>query len=326
MLNRVQGTVYGQLIGDALGTRYEFKPAVQVSHMMKRDLEGHQSLPILGGGPFELIPGQVTDDSELALGLFFAILEGHGFYKEAVGTRYVEWYQSRPFDIGTSTQNAFRDAFCYEEIIANAQKYNKTSMSNGCLMRTSPLGLIGVNMTDSLLVQYCEQDTIMTNPHPVCVDAVKVYVMAIKYAILTGDKKYVYQKACETATTSLVKHFLHDAKSKNEPVALEGGGVTYADSKSMGYIGIAFQNAFYQLLHAKNFEEGLIDTVLLGGDTDTNGCICGALLGALYGQSCIPPIWINSIKIENPRMRHWIYVDQRNIDKHITDFVEKILS
>lgn len=41
----------------------------------------------------------------------------------------------------------------------------------------------------------------------------------------------------------------------------------------------AFHNALWQLLHATNLEEAVVDnTVMRGGDTDTNAAICGALL------------------------------------------------
>jgi len=54
---------------------------------------------------------------------------------------------------------------------------------------------------------------------------------------------------------------------------------------------IALHNAFYQALHATNVEEALVDTVMRGGDTDTNGAIAGALLGAIHGRSGVPERW-----------------------------------
>jgi ADP-ribosylglycohydrolase len=59
----------------------------------------------------------------------------------------------------------------------------------------------------------------------------------------------------------------------------------------MGWAKIALQNAFHRLLHAPDFQEGLVATVMAGGDTDTNGCIAGALLGAVHGEQGIPARW-----------------------------------
>jgi len=47
---------------------------------------------------------------------------------------------------------------------------------------------------------------------------------------------------------------------------------------NQGWVLIALQNAFHQLVRAPSAEEGTIATVNAGGDTDTNGAIAGALL------------------------------------------------
>lgn len=46
--------------------------------------------------------------------------------------------------------------------------------------------------------------------------------------------------------------------------------------------------SLWQLLHAPSLEEGVVDTVMRGGDTDTNAAICGALIGAVHGRGAIP--------------------------------------
>lgn len=51
----------------------------------------------------------------------------------------------------------------------------------------------------------------------------------------------------------------------------------------------------WQLLHAPTGEEAIIDTVMRGGDTDTNAAICGALLGAVHGRDAIPARWQTAV-------------------------------
>ena len=63
----------------------------------------------------------------------------------------------------------------------------------------------------------------------------------------------------------------------------------------MGWVLIALQNAFWQLLHAASPEEGIVGTVMCGGDTDTNAAIAGALLGAVHGREAIPFAWRDRI-------------------------------
>jgi hypothetical protein len=62
-----------------------------------------------------------------------------------------------------------------------------------------------------------------------------------------------------------------------------------------GWVLTAFRNALWQLLHASNLEEAVVDTVMRGGDTDTNAAICGALLGAVSGRDAVPGQWVDSL-------------------------------
>jgi hypothetical protein len=39
----------------------------------------------------------------------------------------------------------------------------------------------------------------------------------------------------------------------------------------------------------------VVETVMAGGDTDTNAAIAGALLGALHGRAAIPPSWRSAV-------------------------------
>ena len=69
------------------------------------------------------------------------------------------------------------------------------------------------------------------------------------------------------------------------------GGAPDEYYRQMGWVRIAFQNAFHQALRAPSFEEGVVDTIGRGGDTDTNAAIAGALLGAIHGREAVPARW-----------------------------------
>jgi ADP-ribosylglycohydrolase len=49
----------------------------------------------------------------------------------------------------------------------------------------------------------------------------------------------------------------------------------------IGFVRIAFVNAFQHLLRGSTYEMCLRETLGRGGDTDTNACIAGALAGRL---------------------------------------------
>ena len=64
-----------------------------------------------GGGSWDIAPGQVTDDSELAMCLMHALVEGKGkIDAKAIVKNYGLWYQSDPFAVGSTTANAMEQA------------------------------------------------------------------------------------------------------------------------------------------------------------------------------------------------------------------------
>jgi ADP-ribosyl-[dinitrogen reductase] hydrolase len=311
-IDRIVGCLYGQVVGDALGTRYEFKNAKTVSKMIDNDIDGG-FVPILGGGPFNLQEGQVTDDTEMAFALAQSILENKCYDKEQVALKYIKWINSDPFDIGNTIKRALSNADNYDHITRKAD-YN--SLSNGCLMRISPLAIHCIFDSDKNLLKLCKKDCIMTNSNPIAINAVQVYAIAIKYAILTGNKMTAFTNALKWVKDPLIQNILTRAKMNNPTYILENGGIIRtADDDYIGYLGIALQMAFTELLHGNSFYNSMLNVVSKGGDTDTNCCIVGSLIGALYGKKHIPTNWINSVNMDNPRREKFPEINQQNISK-----------
>ena len=64
-----------------------------------------------------------------------------------------------------------------------------------------------------------------------------------------------------------------------------------ADGGSKGYTLLTLRLALIALWRAPGFEQGLRSVVEAGGDTDTNGAVAGAVLGARFGLDAIPARW-----------------------------------
>ncbi|WP_082407929.1 ADP-ribosylglycohydrolase family protein [Verrucomicrobium spinosum] len=60
---------------------------------------------------------------------------------------------------------------------------------------------------------------------------------------------------------------------------------------SSGYCVHTLEAAVWTLLHTTNFEECVLRAVNLGEDTDTTGCVAGALAGLTYGIEAVPAQW-----------------------------------
>jgi ADP-ribosylglycohydrolase len=67
------------------------------------------------------------------------------------------------------------------------------------------------------------------------------------------------------------------------------------DGPDQGFVLFAAGLALQVAAEAPPFEEGLRAVVALGGDTDTNGAVAGALLGALHGRAGLPAVWLERL-------------------------------
>src|SRR5208283_6009792 len=110
-----------------------------------------------------------------------------------------------------------------------------------------------------------------------------LFAIAIADAVSTGkDAREIYEQIKKWAAEMNVEASLMRAIVD----AFTSPPADYVHQQ--GWVLIAFQNALWQLLHAPNLEEGVVDTVMRGGDTDINAAIAGALLGAVKGLGAIP--------------------------------------
>jgi ADP-ribosyl-[dinitrogen reductase] hydrolase len=255
-MSRAQACLLGQLAGDALGSLVEFRSPGEIRH----DYPGGVR-DLVDGGTWNTIAGQPTDDSEMALLLARMLVKRRVYDPRAALEAYKFWLISGPFDCGMTIASALRG------------RPNPDSQANGAMMRVSPLGIFGAN-----------------HPHPVCLQANALFTMAIAHAVRTGSEpRPLYENLVGWAADMNVEGSLTDAILG----AADSAPRNYAHQQ--GWVLIAFRNALWQLLHARNFDEGVVDTVMRGGDTDTNAAICGALLGAVYGLDAIPSRWVDRV-------------------------------
>lgn len=272
ILSRAQGCLMGQLAGDSLGSLVEFKTPEEI-----RRLYPHGVKDLADGGIWQILAGQPTDDSEMALALARALVAQKTFDKEKIRAAYLDWFHSNPFDFGGTVAKALRD-----------NRLTPESQANGALMRVSPLGIFCARetITPEELAHYAEQEAALTHIHPICRQANILFVAAIAKAVRYGtDPESLYQTLLAHAHALSVEPELLTTLIR----AAQQPPDDYVHKQ--GWVLIAFQNAIWQLIHAQNLEEGIMNTVMQGGDTDTNAAIAGALLGAVHGIEAIPERW-----------------------------------
>lgn len=273
ILSRAQGSLLGQLAGDSLGSLVEFRAPDDIRREYPKGVR-----ELADGGTWNTIAGQPTDDSEMAL-LLARMLADQGRYDpEEARKAYMFWLDSGPFDCGMTVAGGLRG------------RSNPDSQANGAMMRISPLGIFGAKHDAGLVAEWARQDAAITHPHPVCQQANALFTMAIARTIRQGcDGRDLYEQIVTWTEDMKVDRSLLEAVRG----ASESPPADYV--RQQGWVLTAFRNALWQLLHATNLEEAVVDTVMRGGDTDTNAAICGALLGAVHGRDAVPGQWVDSL-------------------------------
>ena len=270
---RAQGCLLGQLAGDALGSLVEFQSPEEIKLLYPNGI--HE---LADGGTWNTIAGQPTDDSEMALMLARMLVRVGKYDPNIARIAYLYWLQSKPFDCGRTVSSGLKG---YP---------NHESQANGALMRISPLGIFGANYDLEEVAEWARQDAAITHPHPICQQTNALFTMAVSQAIHSGcGNQELYEQIEGWSIKMKVDERLINA--------VHGAALSPPKDyiSQQGWVLIAFHNALWQLLHSHNLEQGVVDTVMRGGDTDTNAAICGALLGAVYGRDAIPDQWLKTL-------------------------------
>ena len=276
--DRLLGSLLGLAVGDALGAAVEF--------------QARDSFPpvtdMVGGGVFDLAPGQWTDDTSMALCIAASLTETGAYDPRDQLARFVRWYRDgylsstgRCFDIGNQTRAAL------EEFEATGEPYRESvggmSAGNGSLMRLAPVAMAFCDDPEAA-GRFSADSSRTTHPAVECVEACGAYGRLIAAAIEGASRTELYVLAADLA---------EQVTNPDLATILRGSyRVKERDEiSSSGYVLHSLEAALWALARTDDFLEGALLAVNLGDDADTVGAIYGQLTGALYGRSGIPESW-----------------------------------
>jgi ADP-ribosylglycohydrolase len=286
MDDKIKGMIVGACMGDALGAPYELRNS--------RSLTEYNSL--FAAAPLTqfynrytkemkyMARGQYTDDGELTVLLFKSLSENSKQYnKEIMVLRYLEWANSTNNRcMGKNTRRLFKGVTTNRGYISRfnkaftSQHLRDAAQSNGALMRCSPLAIIENSPDRRLAVM---DDCSITNPSYVAVGINVIYVELL-HSILSGEKDPEHlNKIIETTSGKYLKN-----KIKIKPISRFDTPRNVTNNKGWCVHGLFC--ALYGLNKAIKGGEMLdilSEIISWGGDTDTNACIAGAMLGAFFG-------------------------------------------
>ncbi len=272
---RAVGAYLGFAVGDALGATVEF--------MTPREIEAAYGIHrrMRGGGWLRLKPGQITDDTEMALALGAAIVNEGDWDPQAAARAFVVWLRGKPVDVGNICRRGIRRYMLDGSLEAPS---NEGDAGNGACMRNLPVTLATLG-EDQAYERWTIAQCHLTHNHPLS-DAATLALGTMTRRLLGGGGL----KACRVEANRLVTRF---PLFRFDPYP----------GRASGYIVDTVQTVLHHFFRSDGFESCLTAVVNCGEDADTNGALAGMLAGAAYGADDIPERWLKAL---DPEIRETI--------------------
>ncbi len=279
--DRVVGSILGLALGDALGAPFEFRRA--------RDVP--DPLPVFELPWMGLPPGSTTDDTAMARNLWTSLIANGGeFDADDVLRRHLQWLATSPPDVGSLTRrvlSGWRDGERDPARDHVVRRGPEVSAGNGSVMYCTPLGLAYGSRFDDL---YHAAPTLsaITHADERCRTACLAVTLAAA-ALVSGEPP---EPAVRRALAGVASR---EGAEELEYLVGAAGIERAIDGPDRGFVFFTAGVALRLAGEGRQIEDGLREVVALGGDTDTNAAVAGALLGASNGTADLPRAWLSRL-------------------------------
>ena len=268
MESRAIAAYLGLAIGDALGATVEF--------MTPREIAAQYTVhdTVRGGGWLRLKPGQVTDDTTMALALGGAILQAGRVDARAVARAFDDWMRAKPVDIGNTVR---RGLLHFRATGIPETPPNEHDAGNGAVMRVLPVALATLGQTEAQVRAACRVQAHVTHNNALSDAATECLALMVQDALHGTDREQLLRQRAIPLVTRHPEFEFRNMTPRSNP---------------SGYVVETVHAVFQAFFGTTAFRECLIDVVNRGGDADTTGAIAGMLAGALYGLEALPKTWL----------------------------------
>jgi len=271
LLSRAEAAYLGLAVGDALGATVEFMTPREIS----RQYGVHRE--IRGGGWLNLKPGQVTDDTTMALALGKAILADGGEVRAlSCAHAFDAWMRGKPVDIGNTIR---RNLIAFRRTGNPEAPPSEYDAGNGAAMRVLPVALAAQGWDEVAVREAVQAQSHVTHNNPVSDAACQFIVMAVQQFMRGEPLNVVYRRIVLPFVTDHPQYRYRGRRRENPS----------------GWIVDTMQAVLQSLMQTDSFESCLVDVVNRGGDADTTAAIAGMLAGAHYGIDDIPIRWLKAL-------------------------------
>lgn len=282
----------GAAIGDALGKQNE---GVRREEILERGyIKDHGRAPIGSLGE-KLRAGQYTDDTEQMLVLADSLTACNGFDVNDFAQKIAKWGKAAINDPVKKSFVGPSSALAIERLNSGLSWKESGSdiPSCGSSMRVAPIGLFYDDPDD--VESNAALSSMPTHNSKSAIAGAVAVAIAVRCALDEMDCSEIITQTCARASKYdedlAGKIELSFQRRNNDPDKV------FARLGTSYFVYDTVPCAFYCFSrHFKEPEKAIIEAVNAGGDTDSIGCITGALCGALHGISSFPEEWIKGLE------------------------------
>jgi ADP-ribosyl-[dinitrogen reductase] hydrolase len=298
--------ILGLAIGDALGQPFEFSNSKQISDTKWKG-------DFTYGNLWKLKAGSWTDDTKMALCIARCLAEQPDFDVNVVAQGYVDWVKSGDLrGIGNTCERSISNLFQGMSPLESGKKEKaraKPSFSrvgrsfddasdvcgNGIVMRVAPIA-VRYRKNPNKAFEMARLDANITHDHPDARDA-SVALTDLLIRLLNGEER---TDAFVEVMNAAHYEWDHVPKAiRNAYNLLLETEPSWEDCILLGTSGTAHQSiatAMFCFVNYDSFEEAVVNSIRVGGDTDSRGAIVGAMAGAYYGLEGIPESYVKQVE------------------------------
>ena len=309
-INKIKGTIYGQVIGDALGLGAEFMSKEEVRDNYPNGLTDYEQI-VQDKHRSRWERGAWTDDTDQFLCIMDSLLDKGKVELLDIAKRFYQWYKAEPMGIGSTTLSvlAMPQYIKYPQKAAHLvwKLKGKDLAPNGALMRNAIVGIWDYE-NQGQVRKNSKEICQLTHYDQRCVDSCIIHSQIISAELAHGGCSSDYLKDLIDILDPRIKTYL------GEHLTADIRTLKLGEQQGMGYTIKALAAALWAYTYANSFEHGLLKIINEGGDADTNGCIAASVLGAKFGFESIPKRWVEGI------------YQKEEIDRRVEALVNSILN
>lgn len=253
----MKNAIYGAIIGDVAGSRFEFKPIKSKDFDLFYSFsgKGHDTNQTLED---YLKSSHFTDDTVMTIAVANALIEANGDYSNLreLAVKNLKYFGRKYPNRGYG--------YKFQQWLYSDSNEHYNSLGNGSAMRISSIPYFANSLDE--VKRLSKMVTDVTHNHPEGIKGAEAVAVLIWMALHNFTKEDIRKEVennyynLDYDYNELLQTYTHDETCQN-----------------------SVPQSIYAFFISTDYEDCIRTAISMGGDADTMACIAGSIAGAYYG-------------------------------------------